>query len=186
MIFKSKDCFFATPIEFQVCNFTPHTSNSSIRMNILLFSQQFAVITHPQFVNLIKGSEYLGVLSQQFAVITHPQFMNPIKGSEYLTKHHYYWSSNIVTKQASKDKMPYHRVALFCVALYMLAGFAYCSRCGISQPEQNCLTLWMAFQDSLLNQRSNLLRLDLMFNQPSQLTPPVVKSYLQLQHSWSR
>ena len=71
--------------------------------------------------------------------------------------------------------MPYQRVALFAVALYMLAGFAYCSRCDISQPEQNCLTLWKAFQDSLLNQSSNLLRLDLMFNQPSRLTPTVVK-----------
>ena len=71
--------------------------------------------------------------------------------------------------------MPYHRVALFAVALYMLAGFAYCSRCDISQPGQNCLTLWMAFQDSLVSQRSNLLRLDLMFNQPSRLTPTVVK-----------
>ena len=71
--------------------------------------------------------------------------------------------------------MPYHRVALFAVALYMLAGFAYCPRCDISQPGQNCLTLWMAFQDSLLNQSSNLLRLDLMFNQPSRLTPTVVK-----------
>ena len=68
-----------------------------------------------------------------------------------------------------------HRVALFAVALYMLAGFAYCPRCDISQPGQNCLTLWTAFQDSLLNQRSNLLRLDLMFNQPSGLTPTVVK-----------
>ena len=68
-----------------------------------------------------------------------------------------------------------HRVVLFAVALYMVAGFAYCPRCDISQPEQNCLTLWKAFQDSLLNQSSNLLRLDLMFNQPSQLTPAVVK-----------
>ena len=77
--------------------------------------------------------------------------------------------------KASKNKMPYQRVALFAVALYMLAGFAYCSRCDISQPGQNCLTLWMAFQDSLVSQRSNLLRLDLMFNQPSRLTPTVVK-----------
>ena len=67
------------------------------------------------------------------------------------------------------------RVSLFAVALYMLAGFAYCSRCDISQPRRNCLTLWMAFQDSLLSQRSNLLRLDLMFNQPSRITPTVVK-----------
>ena len=67
------------------------------------------------------------------------------------------------------------RVASFAVALYMVAGFAYCSRCDISQPGQNCLTLWMAFQDSLLSQRSNLLRLDLMFNQPSRITPTVVK-----------
>ena len=71
--------------------------------------------------------------------------------------------------------MPYQRVAVFAVALYMLVGFAYCSQCDISQPGQNCLTLWTAFQGSLLNQSSNLLRLDLMFNQPSRLTPTVVK-----------
>ena len=71
--------------------------------------------------------------------------------------------------------MLHQHVALFAVALYMVAGFAYCSRCDVSQPQRNCLTLWMAFQDGLLSQRSNLLRLDLMFNQPSRITPTVVK-----------
>ena len=67
------------------------------------------------------------------------------------------------------------RVTLFAVALFMLTGLTYCSRCDVSNPKQNCLTLWTAFQKNLLNQHNNALRIDLMFNQPSRITPTVVK-----------
>ena len=100
----------------------------------------------------------------------------PIKGNEFDKAP--FLQITGVAKQRSKQAMPCQCVALFAVALYtllMLAGFAYCSRCDISQPGRNCLTPWMAFQDSLLNQCSNLLRLDFMLNQPSRLTPTVVK-----------
>ena len=79
------------------------------------------------------------------------------------------------SKQASKKVMFPQRVALFAVALFMLTGFTYCSRCDVSHPKENCLTLWTAFQNSLLIQHNNALRIDLMFNQPSRITPTVVK-----------
>ena len=70
--------------------------------------------------------------------------------------------------------MFYPRVALITTLLTAVT-FIDCFRCDVSHPEKNCLTLWTAFQNSLLSQHNNLLRIDLMFNQPSQLTPTVVK-----------
>ena len=68
-------------------------------------------------------------------------------------------------------------VALIILALQLFAGCAFSARCNVSEPEENCLILWMAFQDSLVSQRTNLLRLDLMFNQPSRVTPTIVKVF---------
>ena len=48
-------------------------------------------------------------------------------------------------------------------------------RCNVSYPNNPCLTLLSAFQDSLVSQQENLLRLDLVFNQPSRITPTIVK-----------
>ena len=66
-------------------------------------------------------------------------------------------------------------VALIALTLLRAVTFINCSRCDVSHPEENCLTLWTAFQNSLLSHHNNLLRIDLMFNQPSRITPTVVK-----------
>ena len=66
-------------------------------------------------------------------------------------------------------------VALIALTLLRAVTFINCSRCDVSHPKENCLTLWTAFQNSLLNQHDNALRIDLMFNQPSRITPTVVK-----------
>ena len=73
--------------------------------------------------------------------------------------------------------MFYQRIILISLSLQLFAGCAYSGRCNVSEPEENCLTLWTAFQDSLISQRTNLLRLDLMFNQPSRVTPTIVKVF---------
>ena len=84
--------------------------------------------------------------------------------------------STAVQKVASKSAtMFYPRVALIALTLLRAVTFINCFRCDVSHPEENCLTLWTAFQNSLLSQHNNLLRIDLMFNQPSRLTPTVVK-----------
>ena len=67
---------------------------------------------------------------------------------------------------------------LGCEILILFVSYG-CSdmlyRCNISYPSQPCLTLWSAFQDNLVSQQENLLRLDLVFNQPSRITPTIVK-----------
>ena len=85
------------------------------------------------------------------------------------------WST-AVQKAASKiATMFYPRVALITLTLLRAVTFIHCYRCDVSHPKENCLTLWTAFQNSILSQHNNLLRIDLMFNQPSRLTPTVVK-----------
>ena len=82
----------------------------------------------------------------------------------------------VASKVASKiATMFYPRVALITLTLLGQVTFINCFRCDVSHPEENCLTLWQVFQNSLLSQHNNLLRIDLMFNQPSRLTPTVVK-----------
>ena len=71
--------------------------------------------------------------------------------------------------------MFYQNVALITLTLLRVVTFINCSRCDISHPEENCLTLWTAFQNGLLIQHNNAQRIDLMFNQPSRLTPTIVK-----------
>ena len=71
--------------------------------------------------------------------------------------------------------MFHQRLALITLTLLRAVTFINCAQCDVSHPEENCLTLWTAFQNSLLSQHNNLLRMDLMFNQPSRITPTVVK-----------
>lgn len=60
--------------------------------------------------------------------------------------------------------------------LFVSYGRSHMSyRCNVSYPSNPCLTLWSAFRDSLVNQQENLMRLDLVFNQPSRITPTIVK-----------
>ena len=79
--------------------------------------------------------------------------------------------------QSETATMFCQRVALITLALQLFAVCACSARCNVSEPEENCLILWTAFQDNLVSQRTNLLRLDLMFNQPSRVTPTIVKVF---------
>ena len=66
-------------------------------------------------------------------------------------------------------------VTLFaCVALFFACP-ASC-QCDLYNPSKNCLTLWKAFSDSLINYSENLYRLDFVFDPPSRITPTIVEA----------
>lgn len=75
--------------------------------------------------------------------------------------------------------MLHQRISLLVfkiLILFVSYGYSDMSyRCNVSYPSQTCLTLWGAFQDNLVSQQENLMRLHLVFNQPSRLTPTIVK-----------
>lgn len=72
--------------------------------------------------------------------------------------------------------MFHQRVSLLVLILFVSYGCSDVSyRCNVSYPSNPCLTLLSAFQDNLVRQQENLMRLDLVFNQPSRITPTIVK-----------
>ena len=74
------------------------------------------------------------------------------------------------------NMMPHHPcVTLFtCVALFFACPAS--SQCDLYNPSKNCLTLWKAFRESLINYSENLYRLDFVFNPPSRITPTIVQA----------
>ena len=66
-------------------------------------------------------------------------------------------------------------VSLFACVVLFFACPASC-QCDLYNPSKNCLTLWKAFSNSLINYSENLYRLDFVFDPPSRITPTIVQA----------
>ena len=85
------------------------------------------------------------------------------------------WSTEVQKGLKQKWNMFHQCLVLITLTLLRAVAFINCSRCDVSHPKENCLTLWTAFQNGLLIQHNNAQRIDLVFNQPSRITSTVVK-----------